>query len=105
MTRRKILGTILRHLRQAKQWGRDYRLRADSLQSAVESLHKALALIEMLEVHDHGSIGAFALGQKYTECPFERWVWLVKCDPEDEDLLKDTRDVREAFKKKAHHER
>jgi hypothetical protein len=75
LTYNGIVRLIENELANRQQW-----LDMNSLSRALEYENRALALIELLEVHNCGSIGGFDRGQqlKQSDKPsiLERWEWL-----------------------------
>ena len=57
-TRSVILKRIKEELQMLEQWRE-----GDNLNFALDHQTRAIALIELLEVHDCGSVGGFAPGQ------------------------------------------
>jgi hypothetical protein len=88
-----ILQTIFEHLQLVAQWMPNHLMGADYSYRSIEYLQKAEALMELLEVHDCGSVGGFdeealekyatpmkpdGSGGKPSSLNFyQRFVWLV----------------------------
>ncbi len=72
-----ILNAIADELGMSSQWLPSNRV--GSLESATAHLHRAETLIELLEVHDCGSVGGFDKGQRYPNGDvFKRFNWLLR---------------------------
>ncbi len=92
-TRLTILQTIFEHLQLVAQWMPNQLSGADYSHNCIEYLQKAEALMELLEVHDCGSIGGFDVealekyatpikpdgsgGRPASLYFYQRFVWLV----------------------------
>lgn len=65
--RETILKKIENNLNNAYVWGNQFEekcINTEYVESAFVCIHKAEALIELLEIHDCGSIGGFDQGRK-----------------------------------------
>jgi len=77
----KILDAIANNMKLAYQWGHqftDKRIRPDYSMNAFQFMCRAESLIELLEVHDCGSVGGFDEGNKGLYSLEERYAALVK---------------------------
>ena len=76
-----ILDAIEEELKMAYQWSKQFaekRIKPDYSTNAFGYIHRAEALIELLEVHDCGSVGGFDEGNKGLYSLEERYAALVK---------------------------
>ena len=63
----KILDVIESEIQQMYQWSYQFaekRVKAEYVTNAIAHAHRAEALIELLEVHDCGSVGGFDEGNQ-----------------------------------------
>jgi hypothetical protein len=73
LTYRGVLDGIEACLEGRNQW-----LEYEGWARAIEYENQAIGLIELLEVHNCGSIGGFDKGQPSPYSLEERWDWLVR---------------------------
>lgn len=77
----KILDAIEEEIKLMYQWSGQFakkRVKAEFVESSIAHAHRAEALIELLEVHDCGSVGGFDEGHKGLYSIEERYAFLRK---------------------------
>lgn len=94
LDRNLILKTIQDNLDSTYQWSQQFaekRINPDYSETAFGYMHRAEALIELLEVADCGSVGGFDQGEEGLYSLEERFKLLKRKKPEQAGLKKWTK--------------